>query len=286
MALLIGDLLSIDNIDLYELDVVILSTSFSMSLTPKYKLNDIKKITFKLKKLNKKVCLNVDKIIEEDELKKLYLFLEKTLPLDIDYYIFSDLSCYLFFEEKDMLSKLIYNPKTLISSFNEASYYKNITVCLSNELSLDEIISCSKAKNGCLMSFGNHQMFYSRRDLLKNYRKFSKINKSLSNRVLYLEEEKRDNLFPIYEGNNGFVMYTDYIYAIYDELLMIKDDLKMIKLNGDLLKEEEYLKVINAYRGLLDGKTNNYWDLEKIFSNLSRGFLDGKSFLLKGECDE
>lgn len=289
MVKLICNVKSIEKLALYQADGLVFSyKDFSLQNESCFNIAQIKKIVSYCKKNNKLSILSIDKIFEEEELDKVKEFIDKARKLEIDFYIYSDFAIQSYFSTLKEENKLIYAPKTLISSKEEALYYKEKKelVVIANELCLSEIIEVSKARNTIVEAFGYHQMFYSRRELLQKYQKFIKTSEKLDNRKLFLKEELRDNLYLIIENKKGTFIYTDYIYFLFDELKEIKDEFTMIKLNGDFIEEEKFIKVVNTYQKALKEDIFEKEVISDLFDNLGRGFLDNKSFLLKESNDE
>lgn len=272
----------------YNCDGLIVNSSeFSCYNDETFSLEEALSYNNLIKKSNKVSILNIDSIIMEDDIEKLLRYLDKVY-LKFDYFIYSDMAIRYYFEEKDLTSKLIYNPQTLVASSNELKRYNEsgIKVILANELSFEEIESI--CNNCCgftnLEVFGFHQMFYSKRKLISLYKEFFGLNKELINKELFLKEELREQFYPIYESNKGTFIYTDYIYCLFEELLKISDKIDFIKINGSFISESDYYKIIDIYSKLVkkeEEASSLYEKLKSINSNLSKGFLLNKSILLK-----
>lgn len=279
------------NIDEYLCDgFIVPSCEFSCYNDDAYSLEEILSLKEKVKRSGKEIILNIDRIITEDDLDNLVCYLEKVL-YEFDYFIFSDMSIRYFFEEKGMIDKLIYDPKTLVASSNELNINSknNLKVILANELSFDEIKEiCNKSIDKVnLCVFGYHQMFYSKRSLISLYKEFFNINGELKNKKLYLQEELRNEFYPIYESDKGTFIYTDYLYCMFSEILEIKEKLGFIRINGMFIDEKKYKKIVSIYHRLFLNEDPSllFDELKEIDSNLSKGFLLNKSVLLKGAED-
>ena len=288
MAKIYVDLKREANLSEYKCDGFIINSSeFSCYNGETFSLEEALELKELVKKENKIVILNIDMIISEDDLEALLEYLDKTYK-EFDYFIYSDMAIRYYFEEKNIVNKLIYNPQTLVASSSELTrYYESgINVLLANELSYEEIEKicdmCGSYIN--LEVYGYHQMFYSKRKLISLYNKFFSLNKDLHDKELSLKEELRNEFYPIYESNKGTFIYTDYIYCMFDELLKIVDKVNFIKINGVFIEENDYCKVVSLYNRLLNERENVsilYEELKRINSNLSKGFLLNKSILLK-----
>ncbi|MDD3123303.1 MAG: U32 family peptidase [Candidatus Izemoplasmatales bacterium] len=283
MAKIIVDLLS-SNISKYQKasGVVVNSKEFSCFPGKVFSETELLEISEECRKEKKLAILNIDRLVEEHELEELKGYLDKVIHL-FDYFIFSDMAVYAFFEEKKALRKLVYDAKTIVaSSFDLDFYKKQGSKCfLNNELSFEEILEIASKEKFSFEVYGYHQIFYSKRELLSLYEDFKEEKWSLQNIHLLLKEELRQDMYSIYQGRNGTFIYTPYIYAMFDEILKIKNRLEFVRINATFLDEENILKVVNCYYHLLKGQKVSLDDLKRINPNISSGFLKNKSILLK-----
>ena len=283
---LLVDLKSIDKIHEYLADGFIVSSDeYSTHNDKCYTLKEIKYINKILKENNKIFVVNIDRIIEEEELENLRLYIDKLLELDIDYFIYGDFSVLNYFKKLNITDKLIYDPKTMITNFYEADFHNkfNSLVAVNNELTLEEIKDVIKANNAVMEVYGFHQMFYSRRALLKNYSLFKGEDRDLVDKKLIIKEEKRDHSYPIYESNNGTFIYTPYIYCLFKELIELKE-LKFIRINPVFLEENKALEIVRIYRELLNDNSKAdelFSEFSLVDNRIDSGFLYNKSVVLK-----
>ena len=284
---LLVDLKSIQNIDKYNADGYIASSyDYSCHNDKCFTFEELKQISEYAAKNNKTFVVNIDRIIEEDELSLVKEYIDKLLELKIDYFIYGDFSILRYFQSKNLTNKLIYDPKTMITNYLEASFHNNFKslVAINNELTLGEIKNVIKANNTVMEVYGFHQMFYSRRQLLSNYSKFKNEDRDLENKKLVIFEEKRDqDEYPIYESKNGTFIYTSFIYCLFKELSEL-NELKYIRINSSFLEEVKVIKIVDLYSELLKdfGKADElYKELELVDKRIDSGFLYKKSVVLK-----
>lgn len=288
---LLADLISFENISRYECDGIIVSDAdFSCFPERTFTYEETERIAGYCQEKNLLCVLNIDRIIEEGELSFLFAKLDKYLRLGIDYYIFSDYSVFYYFRKKGEEKRLIYDPKTLITNYEDAVFYKNlgIKVSISNELSLEEILAVSEAGNCVFEIYGHHQIFYSRRPLLTNYCKYSGLQLKPENTLFHLQEETRTDKYPIFQSKHGTFVYTPYRYALFTELTNLKEKLIFGRINTAFISEEEALHIISLYKEALAGDDMKIKflseRLKEINPNIARGFLDKKSILFKEEA--
>lgn len=283
MAKIIVDLLS-SNLGLYKKasGLIINSEEFSCFPGLSFSLKELKKIGEECHQNKKIAILNIDRLIEEHELEIMNEYLEKVID-SFDYFIFSDMAIFSFFEKKKSLKKLIYDAKTIIASSYDLSFYRKLGIkCfLNNELCFDEINEIATKEKFSFEVYGYHQIFYSKRELLSLYEDFKEQKFDLIDKRLLLKEELRQDMYSIYQEKRGTFIYTPYIYTLFEEILKIKSSLEFIRINTTFLDEDTILKVVNCYDRLLKNQKVSLDDLKKIDGNISSGFLKSKSILLK-----
>ena len=253
----------------------------------------------RIKEHHKKVFINVNRIIPEDEIDKF-----KKCILDIidsvDYLIYSDISI-LNILDKKYYDKLIYDSKTLICNKEELNVIPT-NAFISQVLSASEIKEfASSEKKYALDCFGYLEMMYSRRPLLSLV---MPRGKTKTNTLYTLKEETRKETYKIFEtkrqkNNYGTFIYYDSVYVLFKELKEISDNISFIRLNSMFLTNI-IDKIITIYRRYLQDiesdSLDNYKEefyyakinsiLENNHLSLTRGFLDQESVLLKEDRDE
>ena len=287
MIKLIADLISLNNISRYHVDGLVINDDiFSNYHSSKMTFNDLKSVIAYCQEHHILSIVNVERIIEEEELELLYERLESYLALEVNYFLYSDFAVLSFFLEKKMTDKLIYDAKTMITNKHDALFHRKYgsLVAISNELSLEEVENIVEAKTCVIEAYGFHQMFYSRRPLLSTYAKFKELPLSLEQKQLFIKEELRDELYPIFQSQYGTYVYTPYRYVMFKELLPLKERIAMVRINSQFIDEDEIVKVIDLYQSLLftnQDPDELYLQLKALNDNISSGYLDKKSILVK-----
>ncbi|MGD9604620.1 MAG: peptidase U32 family protein [Bacilli bacterium] len=278
MTKLIVDLKSLIMLDEYKVDGFIINDpDFSCFNDQTLDLEQISQAVSLIHARKKLVFINVDRIIEEDEVANLYQRLNWYLLLDIDYIIYGDYAIFSFWKQKAKQTKLLYNPKTLITNSFDAKFYAEMEqlVMLSNELMFDEIKTISGVGNGVVEVYGYHQIFYSRRLLLSTYQKYSNNPNALNNKRWGLKEEFRSDVYSIYEAEKGTFIYNPQRYCLFLELEDLKNELRFIKISGLFIDEKQLVKIVNQYHlGLFTSFSQTSFDeLKVIHPMLSTGYL-------------
>lgn len=284
---LVTDYLSEKSLELNCSGLIINSFEYScfpgIKFTKEKTLNIVKSI----KSSDKVSILNCDKIIHENEIN---IYREYLLSFinEVDYIIYSDYSILTIIEEK-YYDKLIYDPKTLVCSYNELNTL-DTKAFISSELSMDElseIVYNAKPNKLCINAFGYHQIMYSKRNLISLYNNHLG-NKLLDRETIYdLKEEQREDLYKIVENDRGTFIYTHFIYALLENLNIIKDKVFMFRINSFLLDENIEL-IIDKYNALvfekdIDRQKAIILDINKNFPNAKPGFLKDELYLLKNK---
>ena len=299
IPLIISDYLNDNSLKLKCDGLIINSKLFSTFNDVTFSLYEISSIIKKIKDSKKKVIINVNRIIPENEVDNFKKIIS-SLITSVDYLIYSDLAV-LNIIPKNLHYKLIYDSKTLICNKEELLAFPT-NAFISQALSFSEIKEFGKGeKKYCLDVFGYLEMMYSRRPLLSLVMPRGKVK---SNTLYTLKEETRSETYKIYETkrqktNYGTFVYHSGIYAILKELKDIKDNILIIRVNsmflGNIID-----KVINIYskylteiaRDTLDSYKEEFFlaKLNSLLENnhlsLTRGFLDQESVLLKEDSND
>lgn len=291
MTRLIIDLQNINNIDSFLVDGFIINiecfSTFNGVKFPLSKLNEISKL---IKKNNKEVLINIDRLYREEDLKTLYELFEVLKEIEYDYIVFSDFAVYYYFNKNNNLDRLIYDAKTMGTNTDDINFYKekNIMVFIANELSNKQVKALSKTNNACMEVFGYHQIFYSKRPILSLFKEYEQLELSLHNILLEIKELSREAYYKIYESDLGVFVYTDYIFCAFSEIKEFVNDFKFIKINPIFLNEEKLPVIIDYYRQLSNNLNvfENDQLIKEVYPNTRSGFLLQKSVMLKGDTNE
>ena len=181
---------------------------------------------------HKKVYIIMDDFISEDEKMLMYDYLDFIDGLNVDGIYFHDLGIYNAAKFYGLVSKLIYDGKTVMCNSLDTAFLldKGIdSIVISRELTYPEVKEILKNHSGRidLQIFGHLRMSYSRRHFLKNY--FKQIGKEYDysgKETLSLVEEQREYKMPIIEDEDGTYIYTDYIFEMFNEICEVKNDIK------------------------------------------------------------
>ena len=283
----------------YKCDGLIINSKlYSTFNDVTFSLYEILPIVKKIKESKKKVFINVNRIIPENEIDNFKKIVLQVID-SCDYLIYSDLAVLSIIPD-NLHNKLIYDSKTLICNKEELDTMETKTF-ISQSLSFSEIKEIKSEKKYCLDVFGYLEMMYSRRPLLSLVMPRGKVK---TNTLYSLKEETRTESYKIYEtkrqkNNYGTFIYNEGIYCLLKELKDIKDNVFLIRINSMFLTNitEKIVNVYSKYLNELSKDTlDNYKEeflyakinsiLENCHLKLTRGFLDQESVLLKVNNDD
>lgn len=276
--MLITEIKSKNNINMYNVDIIIVPTIFSSYSDVVFSLDELN--MFK----DKEIALKIDKIIEEDELIFLENYIKESIVYNIKYYIFTDMSVYYILKKYNLENKSMFFAKTInCSTYDIIEYNKLGIKCLvSTELMIDDLVKISNLENNIIYTYGYFNIFYSRRELLSLYKEYSNLNYNSKNKMYTLLEETRNEFYPVVENNNGTFIHSAYKLMLFDEIFLLNKN-NYFYIDSVFIDEKQLLEIINIYSLLF--KTGYSKDLEneliKIDNNIGKSFLYKKPEILK-----
>ena len=229
-----------------------------------------------LKKHNKMIIIGMDKIFTESELKDAVGILNNYINDKDIYFYVSDLGLIYFAMENHIQNRFIYDPKTMITNYNDAKIYSSFNINalgLSSEITLEDIVKIKEENefNYLYLVFGKRIMFYSKRKILDIYKR--KLDIKNSDNPLYITEFDKNNRYPLIENQNGVAIYRDYFISLNKEISKIKD-IKYLYLDSFDIDSNLYLDVIKGYFKYLNSEISND-ELNNIIRNLDINIKDG-----------
>ena len=224
---------------------------FSVDYRNYYSIDDIKSIK---ENTNKKIFIVMNKMIQNDEIKKLEDTLKIIDSLNIDGVFFYDL-CFLELKEELKLKvNFVWNNTHMVTNYFTCNYYydKGCNYAyLSNELTLDEILEINKKSNtkNIVMLLGYPVASFSRRKLVTNskYSKEVKIKEPVSSQEYIVFENEFGTTFKYNKIRNNARVLDDFINNNIDYILMIEDDIDHGKFIEGLELTKEYIENKNDY---------------------------------------
>lgn len=174
-------------------------------------------------KYHLKRYVSINSLISEKDRDQLDAYMDLLIKLNVDGIYFSDFAVANKAYEKNIHDKLIYDPYNLNTNRKDIAFFAeyNVPTVLSRELTLEEILGIIKAHpyTTDIQIFGHLRIAESKREFITNYFRNFNINENPKKKENYsIQEQTREYRMPIMEDENGTCIYTDYVFAMFDEL--------------------------------------------------------------------
>lgn len=226
--------------------------------------------TFSLEEL--KVCIDnaadfhigvsvlVNKLFHERELEDLRQLMHALKEVSITSIYFADLAVLRVAQQLEMVSKLIYMPDTMMTSPQDAQFYLQLgldKVAVSPLLTKQETIEIIRqAKEVVIPVYGHMVMSFSYRKLLTSWKNtFGYAENVDDTQNLYLVEEKRDGKMPVFENEEGTLIYTDYVLDSFDILKEFQQaQAPVYFMTGVFLNRLAYIEAVHLTKSILNGE--------------------------------
>ena len=255
--------------------IVVYTSDFSSFYNKAYNLDEI--IDIYNKKKNLMMFIDLEQMMENKDIDKLSNYLDKIKELDL-YYLYSDLGVHQLLKEKGIENRGIYNPSTLITNEYDLAFYLNqhmLSAAISLEIPVSDMVTISKANNNnlWLKAFGYHQMFHSKRHLIDLYLKHKNINHEIDNMNSYLREQKREELYHIYQSNKGTILFRSYVINLLDSIKVINP--KFVFLDNIFIDSIKFLNIVEIFNKYINNQIELDEASRKINEmnfNISDGF--------------
>lgn len=253
-------------------------------------LDEIRQVSRFCKTFHKKFYIVMDDFISEDEKMLMYDYLDFIDSIDVDGIFFHDLGVYNAAKSYGMLSKLIYDGKTVLCNSLDSAFLLDQgidSVMFSRELTFEEVKEIVKNLSGRvnMQIFGHLRMSYSKRNFLSNY--FRQIGKDYDfkgKETLSLVEEQREYKMPIVEDEDGTYIYSDYVFEMFSEISELKNDLKRGIVDTLFIEDDALIaQVLRDYKRVsaTNGKFIRDSFLHNHPGNYSSGYLYQKTNISK-----
>jgi len=269
---------SLEDFDKYQEATIFLvgNKDFCEGYSYSFSIQEIINAVEITKKLKKKIYININKIFQEFEINKLKDFFAFVISLNIDGIVYTDMAVYQIAKEFGKINLLVYASQTQIVNKYDAKFYLDLgikEVLISKECNLDmvkDIVEYLPDKT-IFFAHGYMQIFYSRRKLLENYALEYNLNPKdyIEQFDMRASEFTRNKIFPIYQDENGSIIYSDYILCSIKYLQeIINKGLKTIWLDGIFMPLDYQLDVLKIYSRLINKQEVDIASFFNKYSNL------------------
>lgn len=263
-----------------DLDAFVLGNKkYAVRLAASFDYEQIQDLVSNIHALGKKAYISVNKLFTQNELEGLEEYLISINDLNVDGILFSDMGVYQIAKRNGFSNILIYDPDTLLVNSYDVRFFNDLglkSVVLSKDIALEDILACGKRNPSFITvpAYGHFPLFYSKRKLIENY--FYAYEKDpekyIENQNMIAQEITRDEMHPIYQDDNGTIIYSGkkLFYANYLED-MVDSGINMFLLNFIYCDYDEANHIISLYRNALIS------DEKYDESNYTTGYLFRKT---------
>jgi putative protease len=265
------------------LDIIIAGNdAFSLRQAHTYSLNELKTLRKLTNDYHKKLFIALQSFIHEFEIEELSIYLDFLKNLDVDGILFSDLAVYQLAKEKGLLKKLYYHPETLNTNQYDSKFWSQQHISglvLARETTLQSLLESASVSNIKTLYYGHGYlaMFHSRRNLISSYLSFigEKNEALLNNQHLFLEEEKRQETYPIFQDKHGTHILRTKPMESFAEIKRIGAEIDIFVIESLLMKESDILEVLKDYQLALQMKDDQVIHSieQKYIHSHDKGFL-------------
>lgn len=249
-----------DYVDAYLIPIKDMSVNFDTY----FNIEDISEFI----KLGKEVFVSMNKNMFSQDLNILEDYLKKIETLNINGICYYDIAIPEIKKRLSLNTPLVWNQEHFVTNYETINYwYKNgaTYAFLSNEITKEEIkeIKENTKSKLILQTFGYVPMFFSKRPLITNYKKYFNIDDDSEKYVI----EKENKKYKVRETKEGFEAYNS---EILNSLEYVTDlDIDYLYLNNYDI-DDKFIEVVKCY------KENNIEKLNELFK-VELGFLNNKT---------
>ncbi|TBL81858.1 U32 family peptidase [Paenibacillus thalictri] len=236
---------------------------FGMRLPGEIKLDELAVAIPEAHAKGAKVYVVVNNIIDNDTVSLLPEYLQKLKELQADAIVFGDPAVLMAARQAAPGIALHWNTEMTSTNYATANYWASkgaSRVILARELNMDQVLEIKRhAKLEVQVQVhGTTNIYHSKRSLLVNYTEHQGAGKKKSelgaDQGLYLiEEERRDERYPVYEDINGtHIMSSDDICMLESVHELLEGGVDSVKIES-LLKSVRYNETaVRCYRSAID----------------------------------
>lgn len=253
--------------------------SFCVRYTHSFNNQELVSANKLIKELKKNIYININKIFQEGDLANLREYLLFIKELEVDGIFFSDFAVLKLCQELNIDDKCIMYHETYPTNTNDLEVLLSFNlkgVIMSKEVEIETLRNATRFNNVGMISFGHLEIFNSKRRLLETYKEEQRLNYDLVNSYnVRVKEMTRDNLYPLFQDQNGTNIFTDFVYSSLKDFKELLDlNMKYFIIDTIFLDRDYSLKVLNIFNDL---RNNLEVDLDKFYEEsiypLGSGFL-------------
>lgn len=205
--------------------------------------------------LGKEVFIQVNQLMMDEQLESFTSFVKELPLLKITGFIVSDLGVFRVLKKLNLEHKVVYHPETLLTNYYDLNMLSDKHIYgayAAKEITYEDlkILSIHKKTKLFMIGHGHLNMFYSKRQLIHNFKAQYQINEKLhlDYDLTIVEENRLDEAFPILEDYAGTHVFRSNVMntiAYLEELSTMIDYLVI----DTIFKDEYYdLEIAKIYQ--------------------------------------
>lgn len=227
---------------------------FGTRLTSHYDINQIQTMINHLHLKNRAAYLIANRIMTDHELETFEIFLKQMDTKKLTGIVVGDIGAVVTLCEMGLSHLAIYHPETLITNHHDFNVLKDLNIqgaFISKEITLDEIIEIGhqKAHRMFMVGHGHLNMFYSKRQLIKNHLTYYNIPGDLTGDMALeiLESVRPNEPLKILEDDAGTHVFRHHVFHTEDVLEQLKPWVDVMFIDT-LFKDDAYaIDILNIY---------------------------------------
>lgn len=251
MSKLLGMINKLDTKELDEyLDGYIFGLKdLSVNFLNTFTLDELKNKKIDLEKQNKEMYIVINKNMDNSDIDELKKIINEIEQLNLNGIFYADNSFITLKEEFNIKTDLIWYQEHLTTSYAGINTYKEFGIkgaVISNDITFNEVKEILEKTSDKLfyMVFGYLPMFVSKRNQVKNYQNYFKLD-GITEYNYFINE---NNKYPIIDNENGTSAFSEKPICAYEEYLEIKDKLTYAIFSDLFINEEDYVKIVKKFK--------------------------------------
>lgn len=202
--------------------------------------------------------LNMNALFRQGEVPQAARYLHMAAEAGVHGILFSDPMLLRAARQIGAEGRMIYHPMTLLTNSFDAAWWMEqglLSAVVSPVLTASEITGIVRNVSGLTVQIhGRSLMSVSARSLLGAFREQTGCGPLAGRRDLYLTEEQRTALMPVFENERGTMIFTDFIHESFREILSFRDagDCGFL-IEGTGIPAGELADAVRSYRMILAG---------------------------------
>jgi putative protease len=210
-----------------------------------------------------KVYIAVNLIFDNQSLEGMGAYVKKVLELGADALVFGDPAVYMTVRDLPQVPHLHWNTEMTSTNYATANYWAGKgarRAVLARELNMEEVLEFKQHARleVEVQVHGITNIYHSKRELVKSYLEHQGKNAAVEHRsidrgLFLIEQERQDQLYPIYEDANGtHIMSSEDLCMLENLPELIDGQVDSLKIEG-LMKSMDYNEtVVRSYRAAID----------------------------------